>query len=130
MKQSGSKISELQVEVKDDELHFKGKVQKGMNIPFEVAGPVSTDGSTLKLEAKKIKAEHLPVKGLMGMLGMHLSSLLQSEQPQGVIAQGDTLVFEPAKLAHVQGKIAAVRLTTKGIDIIFADTTAKQRAAR
>src|SRR5947209_7698905 len=70
IKQSGSKISDLQVEVKDDELHLKGKVHKGIDVPFEVAGPVSTDGSNLKLEAKKVKTEHLPVKGVMGMLGM------------------------------------------------------------
>jgi hypothetical protein len=130
IKESGSKISELQVEVKEDELHLKGKVHKGIDIPFEVTGPVSTDGSNLKLEAKKIKAEHLPVKGLMGMLGMHLSSLLQSEQAQGVEAQGNTLVFEPAKIAHIQGKISAVHLTAKGIEISFVDSTPRQRAAR
>jgi hypothetical protein len=130
IEQSGSKISDLQVEVKEDELHLKGKVRKGIDIPFEVSGPVSTDGSNLKLEAKKIKAEHLPVKGLMGMLGMHLSSLLQSEQAQGVIAQGNTLVFEPAKIAHVQGRISAVHLTAKGIEISFANNAPRQRAAR
>ena len=130
IKESGSKISDLQVEIKDDELHLKGKVHKGIDIPFEVAGPVSTDGSNLKLDAKKVKAEHLPVKGLMGMLGMHLSSLLQSEQAQGVTAQGNTLIFEPAKIAHVKGRISAVKLTDKGIDISFADGAAKQRAAR
>jgi hypothetical protein len=130
IKESGSAISDLQVEVKDDQLHLKGKVHKGIDIPFEVAGPVSTDGTNLKLEAKKVKAEHLPVKGLMGMLGMHLSSLLQSEQTQGVVAQGNTLVFEPDKIAHIKGRISAVRLTPKGIDISFADSRPKQRAAR
>jgi hypothetical protein len=130
IKQSGSKISDLQVEVKENELHLKGKVHKGIDIPFEVAGPVSTDGSNLKLEARKIKAEHLPVKGLMGMLGMHLSSLLQSEQAQGVMAQGNTLVFEPAKIAHVQGRISAVHLTAKGVEISFAESPHRQRAAR
>jgi hypothetical protein len=130
IKESGSKISDLQIEVKDDQLHLKGKVHKGIDIPFEVAGPVSTDGTNLKLEAKKVKAEHLPVKALMGMVGMHLSSLLQSEQAQGVVAQGNTLVFEPDKIAHIQGRISAVRLTPKGIDISFAESHPKQRAAR
>lgn len=130
IEQSGSKISDLQIEVKDDEIHLKGKVHKGIDIPFEVAGPVSTDGTNLKLEAKKVKAEHLPVKALMGMVGMHLSSLLQSEQAQGVTAQGNTLIFEPDKIAHIKGRISAVRLTPKGIDVSFADSRGKQRAAR
>jgi hypothetical protein len=130
IKESGSKISDLQIEVKDDQLHLKGKVHKGIDIPFEVTGPVSTDGTNLKLEAKKVKAEHLPVKGLMGMLGMHLSSLLESEQAQGVTAQGNTLIFEPAKIAHIEGRISAVHLTPKGIDISFAESHPRQRAAR
>ncbi|HZS26911.1 MAG TPA: hypothetical protein VFB76_06750 [Candidatus Angelobacter sp.] len=127
---SNSKISDLQVEVKDNEVHLKGKVHKGIDIPFEVDGPVSTDGTNLKLEGKKVKAEHLPVKALMGMVGMHLSSLLQSEQQQGVTAQGNTLIFEPAKISHVQGRISAVRVTPKGIDISFVNSHPKQRAAR
>src|SRR5579859_1629412 len=126
IKESGSKISDLQVEVKDDELHLKGKVHKGVDISFEVAGPVSTDGTNLKLEAKKVKAEHLPVKALMGMVGVHLSSLLQSEQ-QGVVTQGNTLIFEPDKIAHIQGRIAAVRLTSRGINISFAESRPRQR---
>ena len=130
IEQSGSKISDLKVEVKDDQIHLKGKVHKGIDIPFEVAGPVSTDGTNLKVEAKKVKAEHLPVKALMGMVGMHLSSLLQSEQAQGVTAQGNTLIFEPDKIAHVQGRISAVHLTPNGIDISFVNTRPRQRAAR
>jgi hypothetical protein len=129
IKESGSKISDLQVEVKDDQLHLKGKVHKGIDIPFEVAGPVSTDGTNLKLEAKKVKAEHLPVKGLMGMLGMHLSSLLQSDA-QGVTTQGNTLIFEPNKIAHIQGRISGIHLTDKGIGISFVDGRRRQRAAR
>lgn len=127
---SNSKISDLLVEVKDDEVHLKGKVHKGIDIPFEVDGPVSTDGTNLKLEGKKVKAEHLPVKALMGMVGMHLSSLLQSEQQQGVTAQGNTLIFEPAKISHVEGRISAVRVTSKGIDISFANSHPKQRAGQ
>jgi hypothetical protein len=129
IKESGSKISDLQVEVKEDQLHLKGKVHKGVDIPFEVAGPVSTDGTNLKLEAKKVKAEHLPVKALMGMVGMHLSSLLQSEQ-EGVVTQGNTLIFQPDKIAHIQGRISAVRLTPQGIAISFADSRPRQRASR
>lgn len=130
IKQSGSKISDLEIEVKNDELHMKGKVHKGIDIPFEVAGPVSTDGTNLKLEARKVKAEHLPVKALMGMVGMHLASLLQAEQEQGVTAQKNTLIFEPDKIAHIQGRIAAVRLTPKGVDISFSESRPRQRAAR
>lgn len=120
IQQSQSKMSDIKVEIKDNEAHLSGKTKKGISIPFEIQGPVSTDGKVLLLQAKKIKATGIPVKGLLGMLGKHLSSIIGSESMNGVSAKGDTLIFEPAKIAHVTGRLASAQLTPKGLVIVFA----------
>jgi len=128
VQQSNSSVSDVKVEIKNDVAHLSGKVHKGMDIPFEIEGPISSDGTVLILHAKKIKAEGIPMKGLLGMVGVHLGSLLGSESVDGVAAKGDTLVFEPAKIAHVRGRISSAQLTSNGLTIIFGAAAAKQQS--
>ena len=126
VQQANTSVSDLKVEIKDDAAHLSGKVHKGIDIPFEIEGTVSTDGTVLILHTKKIKAEGIPVKGLLGMVGMHLGSLLGSESVDGVAAKGDTLVFEPAKIAHVRGRITNARISTDGLTITFGQAGKQQ----
>ena len=127
VQQANASVSDLKIELNSDAAHLSGKVHKKIDIPFEIEGPVSTDGTVLILHAKKIKAEGIPVKGLLGIIGVHLGSLLGSESVDGVAAKGDTLIFEPAKIAHVRGKITSARITSDGLTITFGQE-AKQQA--
>jgi hypothetical protein len=122
IQQSKSSVEDVQVSVKDGLIHLKGKVHKGIGIPFEIEGPVTTNGTDLILNAKKIKAVGLPVKGLLGMLGTHLSSIINSESVNGVAVKDDALIFQQLKIAHVRGKIERVSLTPEGsLEILFGD---------
>ncbi|HEY6969400.1 MAG TPA: hypothetical protein VJA94_09350 [Candidatus Angelobacter sp.] len=129
IEQTGSKIDNIRVEIKDGMLHLKGKVHKGVGIPFEVEGPVSTDGTNLIVQAKKIKAEGLPMKGLLGMLGVHLSSLINSGKVNGVVADGDKLVFEPLKIANIEGKITKTNLSGNELEIYFGAAAVTRQTA-
>jgi hypothetical protein len=120
-------LTELEIETRDGMLHFKGKIHKGIDIPFEAEGPLSTDGTMLVFHAQKIKAEHIPLKGLLNTIGMHLASLLQSDQVNGITAKDDTLIFDPSKIAHVRGNITTLSLTTKGMAISFGNKATKRR---
>lgn len=126
VQQSNASLSDLKVEIKGDAAHLSGKVHKKIDIPFEIEGPISTDGTVLILHTKKIKAEGIPVKGLLGMVGVHLGSLLGSESVNGVAAKGDMLVFEPAKIAHVRGRITSARISTDGLTITFGRAAKQQ----
>jgi hypothetical protein len=126
VQQANASVSDLKVDIKGEAAHLSGKVHKGIAIPFEIEGPMSTDGTVLILHTKKIKAEGIPVKGLLGIVGVHLGSLLGSESVNGVAARGDTLVFEPAKIAHVRGRITSARISTEGLTIIFGQGAKQQ----
>lgn len=119
IEQAGSNISDVNIELKEGAAHISGKMKKGISLPFEIEGPISTDGTVLILDAKKIKAEHIPVKGLLGTVGAHLSSLLKSESAQGVKANGNQLIFSPEQISHVRGHITSAQVTPKGLLITF-----------
>jgi hypothetical protein len=126
--QSNSKIKDVKVEIKDNEAHLMGTMKKGVNLHFEISGPVSTDGTVLMLQAKKIKAAGIPMKGLLGMLGQHLGDMLGSESVEGVKAKGDTLIFVPASISHVKGTIAKLVLANSGMMLDFQTPKTKQVA--
>ena len=124
--QSNSKLKDVKVEIKEKLAHLTGTMNKGMNVHFEIEGPVSTDGTNLILTAKKIKADGIPVKGLLGMVGKHLGDMLQSETVDGVKAEGDKLIFVPASISHVKGRIAKLDLTDAGMLLDFESAAKRQ----
>jgi len=129
--QSGeSKITDFQVETKEHVVHLKGKMKKLIPISFTLEGPVSTDGNTLIFHATKIKADGLEIKGLLDVLGKHLGSLMQSESVNGVIVQGDTIVFRPEQIAHVRGHIVSADITRKGLFVRFAQAEPVKQAKK
>ena len=120
--QSNSKMSDIKVEARDDNtVHLSGKMKKKIDMPFTIEGPVSTDGRNLILNAKKIDAGKLPIKWLLGMLGDNLAKMIGSESVAGVTAKENTLIFQPAQIAHVEGHIAKLETTGKGLFITFSD---------
>jgi uncharacterized membrane protein YeaQ/YmgE (transglycosylase-associated protein family) len=90
---------------------------------------VSTDGTVLILKAKKISADGIPMKMLLGMVGEHLGNLLGAESVDGVKAVGDTIVFVPASISHVTGRIAKLELTNSGMMLDFEGAAGKKVAA-
>ncbi|MGZ4815053.1 MAG: hypothetical protein ACXVZV_06580 [Terriglobales bacterium] len=121
-----SKIHDFKVETKQNVIDLSGKIKKLVLVPFTLEGPVTTDGHSLIFQAKTIKAGGIPVKGLLDMLGKHLSSLMQSESVNGVTVKGDTLIFEPEQIAHVRGYIVWAEVTPRGLLVKFAGTPVKQ----
>lgn len=125
VKQSKSSITDVKVELQENTAQLTGKIHKGVGLPFTIEGPVSTDGTSLILQAKKIKVSGIPMKALLGMVGKDLGSMVGSESVNGVAAKGDTLIFEPSKIAHVRGRIEKAQITSKGLALVFAPETVK-----
>jgi hypothetical protein len=129
IEQSESKIRDVKVEIKDNLAHLTGTMKKGVDVHFEISGPVTTDGTVLILKAKKIKADGIPVKMLLGMVGEHLGNLLGAESVEGVKAEGDSLIFVPASISHVRGRIAKLELTNAGMRLDFEGGSERRVAA-
>ncbi len=121
-----SKISDFKIETKEHSVAMSGKVKKVVDIPFTIEGPVATDGKRLIFHADHIKAAGIPVKGLLGMVGDHLSNLLHSESVKGVMVKDNTIVFETEQIANVRGHIASADVTPQGLFLKFTESPVKQ----
>src|SRR5437660_5912013 len=69
-------IKELSIRNNASTLIIKGKLHRAGNLPFEMTGTISiTDDGRIRLHGDKIRASHLPVKGLMDLLGLDIADL-------------------------------------------------------
>lgn len=128
---ANSQVQDVKIETGDNTARITGKIKRGVLLSFEINGPVSTDGTGINIQASKIKAEGVPVKGLLELIGKHLSSLMGAEGVNGVTVQGNTLTFQPAQLAQLRGHIEFIAASPAGLTLRYgpihhAKTTEKQ----
>ena len=104
-------------------LKIKGKLHSKGDIPFETEGRVnSTPDGKIRLHAEKVRALHLPIKGLMDLLGIEVSDLIKTGKVHGVVAEQDDLILDPETLLpppHISGQISAVRVEKDNLVQIF-----------
>ena len=112
---SESKISDFKAVIAPDRTTLSGKVKKVIPIEFSISGPVSTDGRAIVLHADKIKADGIPVKALLELVGEHLSSVLAIKNSPGITVQDNSLSFLPEEVAHLKGHIRSVECTDSGL---------------
>jgi hypothetical protein len=119
----GSPVSGLSIIVQNGELKIKGRLHQAGALPFETDGAISaTADGKLQLHAAKVKALHIPVKGLMSAFGVDLADLIKNGEIPGVETTGDDLILDPALVfppPHLRGKVTAARLEGNSILLTF-----------
>ncbi len=115
-------IKNLSIESNNNQLTIKGKLPQKANVTFETTGTVSADpDGRIRVHAEHVKAAHLPLKGLMDLLGIDFTRVIDTHKIQGITVEKDDLILDPEKILpppHIQGKVTAVRI--QGIDIVLA----------
>ncbi len=127
LKEGNSNVSDVKLETGEGTARLTGKVKKLVPIPFTIEGPVSTDGTVINLEAKTIKAVGIPVKGLLEMVGAHLSSLMSSGNLNGVKTTGNKISFVPEQLGHIKGHIDQAVASPHGLTLKYRDTRKEKK---
>jgi hypothetical protein len=124
-----SPLTELSIFVEKGRLKVKGKLHDKGDIPFETEGILSpTADGKLRLHSEKIKAMHVPVKGLMDLFGIDLGELIKEGKVPGVEAQEDDLILDLEQILpppHIEGKVVSVRIEGEKIIQIFGGSDAK-----
>ncbi len=108
----GSPIKDVQIAIKGDRLVQTGKVHKGVDVPFEIEGSLAaTPDGEIRMHAEKIKAAHLPVKGLLHVFGQDLEDLVKTGGSRGMRVDGDDIILAPRGLTpppHMEGRVTRV----------------------
>jgi hypothetical protein len=118
-------LKDLSVSIDKGQLVIKGKLHSKGDIPFETKGTVSTtpDGR-LRVHTEKVKALHVPMKGVMGVFGIELADVVNTSKIDGLDTDKNDLVMDLGMLLpppHIKGKVTAVKIEKITIVTIFGD---------
>jgi hypothetical protein len=116
-------LKDLSITTEGELLKIKGKLHSKGDVPFETNGSLSaTPDGKVRVRAQKIKAAHLPVKGLMDLLGLKIEKLLNTEKVRGVRVEGDDLILDPEQLfppPRIKGKLSDIKIQGNQLLMIF-----------
>ena len=116
-------LKDIEIRIENGRLKVKGKLHKKGDIGFETEGQLSpTPDGKIRLHAEKIKALHLPVKGLMDLFGLDIADLIKTGKVRGVRAEKDDLILDPGEILpppRISGRVTAIRLEGNNIVQIF-----------
>ena len=127
-------IKKVAISSKGNQLVIKGQLHSKHGVPFEVEGTLTTNGDgRIRFHADHVKAAHLPVKGLLDLLGLDLANLINTKKVQGVSTDKDDLILNPQEILpppHIRGAVTAVRLQGNEIVQVFGTLEASSFAAK
>jgi hypothetical protein len=111
-------LKNLQLSAEGSEIKQTGTIKKG--IPFEMVGAMSaTPDGKIRIHATKLKAAHLPVKGLLKLLGLDMAKLINTRNTRGITVDDNDIILDPTLMLpppKMRGRITAVRV--QGDEII------------
>lgn len=128
-------LKDLSVSIRDGQLSIKGKLRKG-DIPFETMGTLTVNGDgRLRVRTEKMKALHVPVKGVMSLFGIELAKILNTSKIDGLDTDKDDLLMDLGGLLpppHIRGRVTELSVSDNKIVTIFGDggKTAEATAPR
>lgn len=118
-------LKDISITIDKDRLKVKGKLHQKGDIDFETEGQLSaTADGKIRLHAEKIRALHLPVKGLMDLFGLDIADLIKSGKVRGVPVEKDDLILDPGEILpppKISGKITDIHLEGNNIVQIFGE---------
>ena len=102
-------IKDISIQAKGNSLIVKGK--KGA-LSFEATTTLSlTPDGEIILHTEKVRVAHLPLKGLLDLLGLEMADLINTKKIHGIRSEGNDLILDTEKVLpppHIQGKISSV----------------------
>jgi hypothetical protein len=128
---ASSPLKGVSMSIENGHLTIKGKLHDVGTIPFETESTLSpTDDGKILLRTGKVKALHVPVKGIMNLFGVEIADLIKNGKLPGIETRGDDLVLDPSLVfpaPRMEGRVMETRIEGTAIVLIFGD---KSRATK
>jgi hypothetical protein len=116
-------VKNVSIQIEKDKLKIKGNLHSKGDVAFETLGTVSaTSDGKIRLHTEKVKALHLPVKGVMDLFGVELADLIKNGKIKGIQIEKDDLILDSEQILpppQIQGKVTAVKLEGNNIVQFF-----------
>jgi hypothetical protein len=128
---SDAPIKKLAITTMGNELVLKGVLASKGGIPFETDGTASaTPDGQIRVHTLKVRALHLPVKGLMDMLGLDTSKLIDTKTLTGITVDKDDLILDPQQILpppRMHGHLSSIQVESGGILLVFSPGGQKEQ---
>ena len=119
----GAPISNVEIAIEGGRLKQKGKLHKGVVVPFSTESEISvTADGRVRLHPLKIKAIGLPIKGFMKLLHLELDDLVNTEEAPAVRIEDNDFILDTSRLLdapRMEGRLTAVRIESNRIVEVF-----------
>jgi hypothetical protein len=129
----GSPLKNLTVEPDRGRLKLKGKLHKGIDIPFSTTVSLSTTPEgRMRLHLESMKAIGLPSKGLLDLFGLELDDVIDIKERRGVEVQDNDIIIAAGHVLpppEIEGRLTRVALQGNRLVQTF-DDPGKGRPAR
>jgi hypothetical protein len=117
-------LKKLVATIEGDQLTVKGLLVSKGGIPFSTTGTLAvTPEGMIRVHTTKVEALHLPVKGLMDMLGLDTSKLVDTNKVEGVSVDRNDLILDPQVLLpppQLRGRLTSIKIENGQIALAFA----------
>jgi len=127
-----SPFKDISISIEKDRLHIKGRLHAKGDIPFETTATLSaTSDGRIRVNTEKLKALHVPMKGMMDKLGIDLASLVSTSKIPGMVTDKNDVLMDLGVLLpppHIRGKASRVLIENNSIVTIFGDGAAPAAA--
>jgi hypothetical protein len=78
-------LKKVSIAARGNVLQIKGKLHSKGDISFESEGSIAaTPEGEIRIHVEKVKAAHLPAKGIMDLLGLEVSDLIKTNKVRGI----------------------------------------------
>ena len=109
----GSPLSDLKVEFADGRIQQRGKLRKGIPIPFTVEATVAPGDGDVRLHPVKVRAAGVPSTKVMDFFGIELDDLIRVRAGRGIRIRDNDLFLAPSQMLsapEVRGRVSAARV--------------------
>jgi len=123
----GSPLKNVVVEPDGARLKMKGKLHKGIDVPFSTTVSVSpsADGQ-MRLHVESMKAVGVPTKGLLDLFGLKLDDVMDIKKRRGIDVQDNDIVIAVGQVLpppEILGRLTRVAVQGHRLVQTFDDTT-------
>lgn len=105
-------LKSIRVSAQGDKLKIEGRLHHRGDVPFETTGSIApTPEGDIRVHLEQMKAAHIPIKGLMDLLGQTVADLLGRRRVAGLHAEKNDLILSPSELfppPHIKGKVTTI----------------------
>ena len=121
----GAPLKNLTVQNDQGYLALKGKLHKGIDVPFSVKASVSvTPDGRMRLHGESVKAAGVPAKGLLDLFGLKLEDVVSIKARRGIEIQDNDIIISAGQVLpppEIVGRLARVAVSGNRLVQVFDD---------